>query len=424
MESMLDTPPEPVIICGIENEQTDFEYTMDELGKLAAANNMQVVGDVRQKLEKPVAATYFGSGKAEEIGRAGTALEAATLVVNDELTPTQIRNLEDITHMTVMDRTALILAIFASRAHTREAKIQVKIAQLQYQLPRLHTAGAEKLDQQSAGGMSNRGSGETQHEMDRRVIEKRISALNKELKDIDKEQQVKRKLRDNSGLKSVALVGYTNAGKSTTMNGLLNLVDNEGAVKSVFTKDMLFATLDTAVRRLKFADNKEILLSDTVGFVSKLPHQLVKAFRSTLAEAAQADLLVQVIDASDPHAPEMVKTTERTLKEIGVTNIPMIYAYNKADKTGQPYPLLTGQQLTYSAQDEESLRTLITAIKKELFKDNEQHTYLIPFNQGRFLELLNEHATIMKTAYEEDGTRITAEVSPEIAGRLQQFIAD
>ncbi len=417
----------PVIIAGIENEQENFDYTMAELASLAEAANMEVTRQFKQKLERPIAATYLGKGKAEEIKTAGAVTDSQILILNDELTPTQIRNLENITEMRVLDRTALILEIFAARAKTKEAKLQVQVAKLQYQLPRLHTGLTDKLDQQTAGnaggGYTNRGAGETKLELNRRVIEKKISALNKELKTIDKEHQTRRKQRQRSGIKTAALVGYTNAGKSTTLNGLLRLF-GETENKEVFEKDMLFATLDTSVRRLRFDDNKEILLSDTVGFVSKLPHQLVKAFRTTLAEAANADLLVQVVDLSDDHYQEMIETTEKTLAEIGVTDIPMLYVFNKADKLAVSYPSLAGRELTFSAQDDESLKALAELLKQELFKDYQTHMYLIPYAKGNLVEELNQKATVLETEYLADGTKLKAEVAPALAGRLAEYQLD
>lgn len=414
----------PVIIAGIENEQENFDYTMAELASLAEAANMEVTRQFKQKLERPIAATYLGKGKAEEIKTAGVVTDSQILILNDELTPTQIRNLENITELRVLDRTALILEIFAARAKTKEAKLQVQVAKLQYQLPRLHTGLTDKLDQQTAGnaggGYTNRGAGETKLELNRRVIEKKISALNKELKTIDKEHQTRRKQRQRSGIKTAALVGYTNAGKSTTLNGLLRLF-GETKNKEVFEKDMLFATLDTSVRRLRFDDNKEILLSDTVGFVSKLPHQLVKAFHTTLAEAANADLLVQVVDLSDDHYQEMIETTEKTLATIGVTDIPMLYVFNKADKLAVSYPSLAGRELTFSAQDDESLKTLAELLKQELFKDYQRHAYLIPYAKGNLVEELNQKATVLETEYLADGTKIKAEVAPALAGRLAEY---
>lgn len=414
----------PVIICGADLNQPDFDYTMQELANLAEACDMEVKDTVIQKLERPVSASYVGRGKAEEIKTQGKIHDAKILIVNDELTPMQIRNLGDLTDMKIIDRTALILEIFASRARSKEARLQVQIAQLRISLPRLHTDNDNvKLDQQTGGGggsFNSRGGGETKLEKDRRVIGKRISILKKELKDIEEKQSVTRKKRDASGLRSVALVGYTNAGKSTTMNGLLKACGKDDD-KQVFEKDMLFATLDTSVRRLHFKDNKDFLISDTVGFVSHLPHQLVQAFKSTLSEAAKADLLVQVIDVSDPNYRDMIKTTETTLKEIGVENIPMIYAFNKADLTEAPYPEILGNQITYSAKDPASIEKLVELIKENIFKDDRIVTFKIPFSEGRYLDELNVRGTVLETNYEEDGTIVSANVSPELHSRLSRF---
>jgi len=414
----------PVIICGADLNQPDFDYTMQELANLAEACDMEVKDTVIQKLERPVSASYVGRGKAEEIKTKGKVHDAKILIVNDELTPMQIRNLGDLTDMKIIDRTALILEIFASRARSKEAKLQVQIAQLRISLPRLHTDNDKvKLDQQTGGGggsFNSRGGGETKLEKDRRVIGKRISILKKELKDIEEKQNVMRKQRDASGLRSVALVGYTNAGKSTTMNGLLRACGKDED-KQVFEKDMLFATLDTSVRRLHFKDNKDFLISDTVGFVSHLPHQLVQAFKSTLSEAAKADLLVQVIDVSDPNYRDMIKTTEETLKEIGVENIPMIYAFNKADLTEAPYPEILGNQITYSAKDPASIEKIVELIKENIFKDDRIVTFKIPFSEGRYLDELNVRGTVLETTYEEDGTVVSANVSPELHSRLSRF---
>lgn len=414
----------PVIICGADLNQPDFDYTMQELANLAEACDMEVKDTVIQKLERPVSASYVGRGKAKEIKTKGKVHDAKILIVNDELTPMQIRNLGDLTDMKIIDRTALILEIFASRARSKEAKLQVQIAQLRISLPRLHTDNDKvKLDQQTGGGggsFNSRGGGETKLEKDRRVIGKRISILKKELKDIEEKQNVTRKQRDASGLRSVALVGYTNAGKSTTMNGLLRACGKDDD-KQVFEKDMLFATLDTSVRRLHFKDNKDFLISDTVGFVSHLPHQLVQAFKSTLSEAAKADLLVQVIDVSDPNYRDMIKTTEETLKEIGVENIPMIYAFNKADLTEAPYPEILGNQITYSAKDPASIEKIVELIKENIFKDDRIVTFKIPFSEGRYLDELNVRGTVLETTYEEDGTVVSANVSPELHSRLSRF---
>ena len=232
---------------------------------------------------------------------------------------------------------------------------------------------------------------------------------------------IQRKQRDKKDIPSVALVGYTNTGKSTTMNGLVRMYGrNED--KQVFEKDMLFATLDTSVRKLTFPDQKELVLSDTVGFVSHLPHQLVKAFRSTLAEAAKADLLVQIVDISDPHYREMMQTTEDTLNEIGVTDIPMIYAFNKADLAGVSYPTLDGNELTYSAKQLQSLEMVTALIKKQVFKNYVEAKFLIPFNEGQVVDFLNGNADVKKTDYTEEGTEITAELKEKDYQRLARYV--
>ncbi|KRN10027.1 GTP-binding protein [Liquorilactobacillus mali KCTC 3596 = DSM 20444] len=412
----------PVITAGIEAQQENFDYLMDELTELVKANNMNVVADVRQRLQKPVSATYLGKGKVSEIAEIARATDAQFIILNDELSPTQIRNLEKDTGIAVLDRTELILEIFSNRARSKEAQIQVEIARLKYKMPRLRVAPDIKLDQQSASGaLANRGAGETKLELNRRTLQNRISFLSRELKEIDKEFEIKSKSRRKSNLPSVALVGYTNAGKSTTMNGLLSLFSEE-ETKQVFEKDMLFATLDTSVRNLSFPDNKKFLLSDTVGFISKLPHNLVEAFKSTLAEVREADLLIQVIDISDPHSKEMIATTNQTLEELGVSNKKMIYAYNKADKAEVEYPTIEGMNITYSAQDKASLEELANLIKTTLFPGYQKMKFLIPFTSGNYLERLNSQANVLNTEYTVDGSIVTAEVSPIQAQYFSKFV--
>lgn len=425
MTEQLSNEPqsENVLITGISRQQPDFDYTMTELGELAKADNYTVVGEVRQSLDRAAAATYFGSGKVDEIRELADVKNATTIIINDELSPSQLRNLEKQTKLHVIDRTQLILDIFADRARSKAAKTQVEIAQLQYALPRLHPS-ANRLDQQVGGGagFATRGSGETQLELDRRVLNKRISHLRRELKDASVGDQVRRARREGNDIPVVALVGYTNAGKSTTMNGLLNLFADRPEDKQVFEKDMLFATLDTSVRQLTLPDNRKFLLSDTVGFVSKLPHNLIDSFKATLAEAANADLLIQVVDYSDENYPEMMAITEKTLKEVGIENIPMIEAYNKADlREGTRYPEVTGQRIVYSARDKNSLEALTRLIKADIFGQDEEHTYLIPFDQGQLVSYLNQETVVKAKDYREDGTLITAVVNPVQKGKLARF---
>ncbi|MCH9266319.1 GTPase HflX [Pediococcus acidilactici] len=416
---------EPIIIAGLELPGVNLDYAMAELKSLASANHMRVMDQLTQKLERPNAATYFGKGKIEELTQVAAAREVETLVVNDELTPSQLSNLEKETQLRVIDRTGLILEIFANRARSKEARLQVELAKLQYQLPRLRTSATQRLDQQTAGntggGFTNRGAGETKLELNRRTIRNRINHINQELKEMSTSANVQRQRRDKKDIPSVALVGYTNTGKSTTMNGLISMYGrNED--KRVFEKDMLFATLDTSVRKLTFPDQKELILSDTVGFVSNLPHQLVKAFRSTLSEAAKADLLVQVVDVSDPHYREMMQTTADTLQEIGVTDVPMIYAFNKADRAGIAYPTLDGTELTYSAKQLQSLEMLTSLIKKQVFKNYVRADFLIPFDEGQVVNFLNGNADVKKTSYTDQGTKITAELKDSDYQRLAQYV--
>lgn len=414
---------ERAIITGLDTGQDDYNYSMTELAELAQANHMEVVQRVDQVIDRPNPATYFGKGKVAEIAELAAANDVATIITNDELSPSQLRNLEDETGKRILDRTALILEIFATRAQTKEAKLQVQIAELQYRLPRLQTSASQRLDQQTGGGsgFTNRGAGETKLEMDRRTIQHQITHLRHELAAIDKSEETKRKQRAKSNIPTAALVGYTNAGKSTIMNGL---VRRYGTVedKTVFEKDMLFATLDTSVRRLTLPGKKDFLLSDTVGFVSKLPTNLVESFKSTLAEAANADLLIQVIDYSDPNYEEMMQTTKETLKQIGIDNIPMVNVFNKADKTEIEFPVLEGDdQVVISAKQEESLDLLVDIIRKHLFKDYVEAKLLLPFSAGQQVSYLNEHTNILDTEYRNDGTLLTVEMSPQDAQRFAQY---
>lgn len=420
----MDTENLKAIIIGLNLDNEQFEYSMTELAALAEANNLDVVDRLVQKLDHPDRATYFGKGKVEELRLSVLDHDADMVIVNDELSPSQIRNLEKAVETKIIDRTGLILEIFANRARTHEAKLQVQLAKLQYQLPRLHTSASQRLDQQTGsggGGFTSRGSGESKIELNRRVIEKDIAHIKQELKDIQKSDLTQRKQRDSKSIPTVALVGYTNAGKSTIMNQLVNRY-GENNEKQVMVKNMLFATLDTSVRKLIFEDNKTMLLSDTVGFVSKLPHQLVQAFRSTLAEAANADLLVQVVDESDENKELMMKTTEQTLKEIGVENIPMITVFNKADILDEHRPQRAGDNLVIAALEEDSIDELVNVIKENSYNDYVINEFLIPFNKGEIVNYLNTNANVISTEYVADGTQIQAELTAVDSDRFKDFI--
>ncbi|WP_099223608.1 GTPase HflX [Listeria costaricensis] len=411
-----------VLLVGVSADQKDFEYTMEELKNLALAGHYQIEDVITQNMERIHKATYVGKGKLAELADIVQMEEIDAVVLNDELSPSQIRNLEAALEVEIIDRTALILMIFANRAKTREAQLQVEIARLKYELPRLRGIG-EELDQQGGrSGLANRGSGEKKLESDRRIIQNQIRHLNKELEEIAKERQVQRRKRIKNELPVVSLVGYTNAGKSTTMNGLVKRTQ-KAEHKQVFEKDMLFATLDTSVREITLADKKKFLLSDTVGFVSKLPTHLVKAFRSTLEEAAGADLLIHVVDYADPHYQAMIQTTEETLAKVGVENIPTIYAYNKADKLeGAVYPVKREDGLVFSAREEASLDFLMDLIRAEIFSDYLTVRLRIPYEAGDITSYLNEHAHILTTEYVEQGTELLVEISPADFAKLEKYL--
>ncbi|WP_064094051.1 GTPase HflX [Rossellomorea aquimaris] len=404
-----------------KSPKEDFEYSMLELKGLANARYIEVVGELIQNLPKKNHVHYIGKGKIDELLPLIEELEADVLIFNDELSPSQIRVLEEKLETRVMDRTMLILDIFAERAKTREAQLQVEVAQLRYMLPRL-MGRQESLGRQGGGaGMSNKGAGETKLELDRRRIEDKITALNKELDALVELRKTQRKQRQKSGLPVVSLVGYTNAGKSTTMNALVEKFHpNEN--KQVFEKDMLFATLETSVRNITLPDNKAFLLTDTVGFVHKLPHHLVKAFRSTLEEVAEADLIVHVIDFSDPHFELLMDVTHQTLEDIGVSDIPVIYAYNKSDLMDQAIPRVEGDRIYFSAKQRIGTDELIEQIKTHLFKDYKKCQMLIPFDQGQLISYFNEHANVLNTEYEENGTKLTMECKSSDAEKYKKFL--
>ncbi|MCT3116140.1 GTPase HflX [Leuconostoc lactis] len=410
--------PRKVFLVGLTTSKANLTYELEELGNLAKANNLAPVETFTQKLERPNPATYFGKGKVEELAEAAKTYDVDMIVANDELSPSQIRNLEKLTNTTVLDRTGLILDIFAQRAQTKEAKLQVQLARLQYQLPRLRTSMSVSLDQQTGAGgagFTSRGSGETKLEESRRRITSQMVHIRQDLAELSKGTSTRSAKRTTNELANVALVGYTNAGKSTLMNRLLarfGVGADTDDTKQVFEKDMLFATLTTTVRQLTLPDKKQFLLSDTVGFVSKLPHNLVSAFKSTLQEAANADLLLQIVDVSDEHYKDMMATTEKTLAEVGVTDVPMITVYNKADRTELVYPDVSGENtITISALDPASQDALIDLIKKQIFNDVQEVTLHIPFDQGAVQAKLAAKHTFSKEDYDETGTLITVELS-------------
>lgn len=401
-----------------------FELAMDEMVSLVKACNMELVGRIEQNMESPNTATYIGAGKVREVCEMVRLLEADIVVFDNGLSPIQLRNLSRELNCPVMDRTTLILEIFSARARTREAKLQVEVAKLQYMLPRL-VGLHDALSRQggASGAMSNKGAGEKKLELDRRKLEQRLTSMRRELEDIAGERETQRKKRAESGIPRVALVGYTNAGKSTIMNAMLTAYVGDEE-KKVYEEDMLFATLDTTVRRIAPPDQNAFLLSDTVGFISNLPHNLVKAFRSTLEEVREADLLIQVIDYSDENHMEHVRVTEDTLRELGAADIPMIYVFNKADLCGMgEFATVQGDSKLYmSARSRSGIDTLLTLITGKLSKRYKDCAFIIPYKRGDIVSYLNDNAVVHNTEYREDGVYMEANVSRIDAARYEQFM--
>ncbi len=409
------------IVVGVDLKGNgEFEESMKELINLAEACEMEVVCQVTQNLDRINTAHYVGTGKLEEIVPLIKEKDAGTVIFNDELSLTQIRNLEKVLDCRVIDRTFLILEIFSRRAKTKEAQLQVEIATLEYMLPRLTGLGKSLGHQGGGSGLRNRGSGETKIELGRRKIEDRINRLENELEELVAQRKVQRKKRNKREIPIVALVGYTNAGKSTIMNYMLDMYD-KSEEKKVLEKDMLFATLETAVRSIELPDNKEFLLTDTVGFISKLPHQLVKAFRSTLEEVTEADLLVHVVDYSNHMHKNHIKVTNHTLKELGAVNIPTIYAYNKVDLAEGDRQELDENGVYISAKYNKGMEELSNKIHEQIFANYISCELLIPYDKGSIVSYLNENANIRSTSYEEYGVMLSLECKNADYEKYKQY---
>ena len=420
----IETLQEKGVLVGVNlRNDSHFDYSMEELANLAEALDVEVAGYVTQNLERVNPSHYVGTGKIEEIRMFAEETGANIIIFNDELSPSQIRNLERDLECKVIDRTMLILDIFSRRAKTREAQMQVELAQLQYMLPRLVGLHASLSRQGggTGGGFKNRGAGETKLELDRRKIEDQIAKLRRDLEQVKEQRETQRKQRRKNAVPVVSLVGYTNAGKSTIMNQILAKIGQEDS-KQVFEKDMLFATLETSVRNIELPDNKTFLLTDTVGFVSKLPHHLVKAFRSTLEEARDADLLLHVVDVSNEEHGFMINVTNETLKAVGVEDIPTIYVYNKSDLAGVKHPLVSGDNIWIAAKEGTGLDELVQIIKQHIFSDYITCSMLIPYEKGGVVSYLNEAATIFSTSYEEDGTLLELELKEADYHKYEAYV--
>lgn len=410
------------ILVGTNEEQ------LRELKGLVHAAGMETLALVTQMMEHPNPATYIGSGKVAELRELCINMGADFVIVEESLSPTQLKNLQHEVEAEVIDRTSLILKIFSDRAKTREARLQVESANLQYILPRL-VGMRTSLGRQggASGSLSNKGSGEKQLELDRRHIEKRISILRRELEAIEHDREIQRSKRMKSELPLVSLVGYTNAGKSTLMNTMLARYSNTDGEnlenKSVEAKDMLFATLDTTIRRMSFEDKKDFLLSDTVGFIDNLPTGLVKAFRSTLEEAKYADLLLEVVDVSDEHCLEQMDVTTRTIQEIGADNVPCIYVMNKADRImpESDLPKIVGDRIYMSAKTGTGLVNLVEMVKTMVYGAGCHVKLKFGYEAGGDLERFSQCAANVVRDYREDGVYVEADCSKIVAGRYAKY---
>ena len=403
---------EKVILVGVSTgDNDDTRESLDELGDLVKTAGAEVVGKVIQNREAMHPGTYVGKGKIEEIKELLWELGATGIVCDDELSPAQLNNLTEMLATKVMDRTLVILDIFAGRASTSEGKIQVELAQLRYRQSQL--TGAGRALSRLGGGIGTRGPGEKKLEMDRRLIRDRISQLNRELKDVKRHRELTREQRKRNKVPVVAIVGYTNAGKST----LLNTLTGAG----VLEEDQLFATLDPTTRNLKLPGGQEILLTDTVGFIRKLPHHLIDAFRSTLEEAKYADIILHVVDASNPQMDEQMFVVYETLQRLGVMNKPVITAFNKMDRVGEHLLVRDFQAdkiVQISAKTGENLEDLFTAIEDKLREDKIHIVRVFPYAESSKVQLIRKYGELLSEEFKEDGVHVEAYVPQEIYGRL------
>lgn len=419
---------ERVILVGVDlHTDENFEHSMEELDSLAKACAKEPVGRITQTMDVVNKPFYIGPGKVVEVRELAETLLADAIIFDNTLSPMQIRNLQEEIGRPVEDRTALILAIFEKRARSREAILQVEAAKLEYMLPRL-VGLHDALSRQggASGSLSNKGAGEKKLELDRRKLEHRLTELKKELKEVAAQRKTQRKKRSESGIPRVALVGYTNAGKSTLMNALISY-GGKPEEKKVEEKDMLFATLDTTVRQIMPEGYHTMLLSDTVGFIDKLPHNLIEAFHSTLEEAVEADLLLQVVDYSDPHYKEQIETTNATLHELGAEGIPMIYVYNKADLSTEfsgTFPQVTKQGIIMSAKDTACLPALLALIEQTLTGRYRECDMLIPYQASFLPPYFKEQGSLRSMEYLPEGIRIHVVCPVSDYQKYQNYVVD
>jgi GTP-binding protein HflX len=405
------------ILVGVQTKE-DITYSMEELAGLAEAAGTKVLGTMTQNMERPNTATLIGKGKVEELAELVKNMEADMVVFNDELTGMQLRNLEDALGVRVIDRTILILDIFAARATSKEGKLQVELAQLKYRMPRL--TGFGKSLSRLGGGIGTRGPGEKKLETDRRHIERRIYDIKSELEQLKNTRNVQRAKREKSQVPVVALVGYTNSGKSALMNRLLALTEKEE--KSVFEKDMLFATLDTQQRSVTLESGRQFILVDTVGFVSKLPHYLVEAFKATLEEVTYADLLLHVVDSSYENCDFHIEVTNKVMKEIGAGGKEKLMVFNKIDLPhGEIFCSEGSECIGISAKTGENIEELLSIIEKKIFGDYLSKKFLIPYDRGDLSSYLCSEATVDVMDYKEEGTYFEVRIKNSDYQRVKEY---
>lgn len=417
---------ERVLIVGVElhSDTIDIDTSMDELEELVEAAGGLVISRVIQKIDGIHAAHFIGKGKVEEIKSYCEELDITTVVFNDELSGAQLRNLEAMIDKKIVDRTNLILDIFANRASSKEGKLQVKLAQMKYRLPRL--IGFRDYLSREGGGIGTRGPGEQKLETDRRHILKEIDNIEKQLKEMEQIRSVKRKRREESNLPIVALVGYTNAGKSTLLNKLIEFNDESDETKKVYVEDMLFATLDTSLRRSKLNNGQIFLVTDTVGFVSKLPTRLIEAFKGTLEEVKYADLLLHVVDASNKDLDIQIKTTMDILKDLDVLDKPMITIFNKMDKVDIHNLLydsnLVDKKIFVSAKNHVNIDKLMTEIEENLPQVYRKVALRISYDKQSLLNYFMTNYDVDEMEHKEDGTYIELTINPIDYERYNELI--
>jgi len=411
---------EDAILVGLNTENDEnFENSMLELANLAKACDVNVLHTITQKRAVPTANYYIGKGKVQEIVDALNTLDANLVIFNDELSPSHIRNLEHELNVKVIDRTVLILDIFATRAKTKEAMLQVELAQAKYFMPRV--IGMHKYLSRQKSGTGSKGPGEQQLELDRRLLRNKITKLKGDLNDLVKVRRTQREKRKKNDIFTVALTGYTNSGKSTLMNSIIDVATTHKE-EYVFEENMLFATLETKTKRIHLDNNHIFLLTDTVGFIDKLPHHLVEAFKSTLEEICEASLILHVIDTSNKDYNNQIKIVENVLKSLGIKDIPIINVFNKIDLVEERPQSSKENSIFTSAINNNNVDKLLSMIDEFLYKKISVVQMLIPFNRSEIYSDLKDNSNVLTTDYKEDGINIEVEVNEYHHNKYNKFI--